>query len=84
VHHALSVEITLLIWLTFAALLISALFHSAVELSLPALQGWNKKATVEYVLHEYEESLQDCQRCVAAVQLVLKFVLPRAATARPI
>ena len=34
------------------------------ERCLAAQQGWNKKATVEYVLHEYEESLQDCQRCV--------------------
>jgi hypothetical protein len=27
-------------------------------------QGWNKKATVEYVLREFEASLEDCKMCV--------------------
>ena len=31
---------------------------------VPLKQGWNKKATVEYVLRDFEASLEDCKMCV--------------------
>ena len=33
-------------------------------IGMPVAQGWNKRATVEYVLHDYEASLEDCKMCV--------------------